>query len=236
MTQRDTLFASPDAPGAFQFDAQVAAVFPDMIQRSVPGYAQLTALLSLIAERYVQADSRVYDLGCSLGASTLAMAQRSPPCRFIAVDNAEAMVSRCRQSLANVNADVLCADIRDIDIQNASVVILNFTLQFIAPEHRLAMLEKIQRGLRPDGVLVLSEKLAFEQAQTAAELIELHHAFKRANGYSDLEIAQKRTALENVLRPDTLETHHQRLVQAGFARSVTWFQCFNFSSILAWKT
>jgi tRNA (cmo5U34)-methyltransferase len=238
---RDTLYATPHPPmGGFRFDAQVAAVFPDMINRSVPGYALLTTMLSLLAERYVQPGSRVYDLGCSLGAATLALQSGASgrACRWLAVDQSEAMCTACRTHLAAAGGEeveVMCADIRTLEIKDASLTILNFTLQFIPPSARLEILCRIYRGLRPGGVLVLSEKLLFAPPQ-ATELVELHHAFKRANGYSELEIAQKRAALENVLVPDSLEQHQQRLREAGFRNSALWFQCLNFASILAWKT
>ena len=242
MKNTDTLYAHPrDHIVDFEFDDAVAQVFPDMIRRSVPGYGSLISMIGLLAQRYARADSRCYDLGCSLGAATLAMARhiRQPGCRIIAVDNAAAMTQRCREAIdveiAAVPVDVLCADIRDIDIHNASLVIVNFTLQFIAPDDRPTLLKKIYDGLLPGGALVVSEKIAFPDAGEQRRLTDLHHAFKRANGYSELEIAQKRTALENVLIPDTLDHHHQRLRDAGFAQHHTWFQCFNFASLLAVK-
>ena len=129
--------------------------------------------------------------------------------------------------------ELICADIRDVKIQQASLVVMNFTLQFIAPEHRQALLDRIYQGLKPGGVLLVSEKVGFDAAEQEW-MSELHHAFKKANGYSELEISQKRTALERVLRPDTPATHRRRLHQAGFADCVQWFQCLNFVSFVAW--
>lgn len=225
----------------FEFNQTVVDVFPDMIRRSVPGYGTLVPLIGLIAEQYAQPGSRLYDLGSSLGAVTLAMHHRVPhhDCRIIAVDNSEAMVERCRENvvedLGAIPIDVLCQDIRDTVIEDASVVVLNFTLQFLSVDDRLALLQKIHAGLRPGGVLVLSEKVAFDDAREHATQDNLHLSFKRANGYSDLEISQKRSALENVLIPETLPQHHARLREAGFGHSQTWFQCFNFASLLAVK-
>ena len=115
------------------------------------------------------------------------------------------------------------------------MVILNFTLQFLPPQDRVALLEKIHQGLNPNGVLVLSEKFRFEDEQTNELLIDLHHQFKRANGYSELEVSQKRTALENVMRTDSIETHKARLKNVGFSHVELWFQCFNFGSMIAMK-
>ncbi len=239
---RDSLYASAlENVADFAFDDAVAEVFPDMIQRSVPGYATIIAMIGLLAGRYAQASSRCYDLGCSLGAATLAMRRRirQPYCRIIAVDNSTAMVQRCRAHMdaqcGDIPVEVLCADIRDVPISDASVVVLNFTLQFIEPAERLEILRGIYDGLRPGGILILSEKLAFDEAGEKQFHVDAHMDFKKANGYSELEISQKRTALENVLRPDSLKQHLQRLRGAGFATAHTWFQCLNFASLFAQK-
>ena len=161
--------------------------------------------------------------------------------RILAVDNAEAMVERCREYLSAqdamleepIAAEVICADITELTLQPCSLVVLNFTLQFVPPEQRLALLRQIRQALLPGGVLILSEKLTFTDSQTQSSLEALHYGFKRANGYSELEIAQKRTAIENVMRPDPLEVHQQRLLDAGFSHSHLWFQCLNFCSMIA---
>jgi len=239
---KDQIYATPqDMIVDFRFDEQVAAVFPDMIRRSVPGYDTIIPLLGLFAERYAQANSNIYDLGCSLGAASLAMRRyiTQPGCNIIAVDNAEAMVSQCRDNLAKapsaVTVDVQCADIRDIEIVNAALVVINFTLQFIEPDQRQALLDKIHQGLKPGGALVIADKIVFAQDPQQQFEDSLHLQFKKANGYSELEISQKRTALEKVLIPDTLETHLARLQQAGFEHAYPWFQCFNFAAVCAVK-
>jgi len=242
MTQRDQIYASPlDAIGAFAFDEQVARVFPDMIQRSVPGYTTIVAMTGVLAERYAQAGSRCYDLGCSLGASTLSMRQYLDDrhCEIVAIDNSPAMIERCRAQIAadqhTAPVTLRLDDIASTPIDNASVVVFNFTLQFIPPEQRDTLLARVGDAMRPGGVLVLSEKIRFEDEHLQALNTDLHHAFKRANGYSDLEISQKRTALENVLMPETIATHQRRLRSAGFTSVDVWFQCFNFASLVAIK-
>lgn len=239
---RDRIYANQhDMIVDFRFDDQVAAVFPDMIRRSVPGYETIIPLLGLFAERYAQADSNIYDLGCSLGAATLAMRRyiRAPGCTIIAVDNAEAMIAQCRANLAADNSatavSLECADIRDIEIENASLVVINFTLQFIESEQRQPLLEKIYHGMNPGGALIIADKIVFsDQAKQRFEEA-MHLDFKRANGYSELEISQKRSALEKVLIPDTMATHLSRARQAGFSQAYPWFQCFNFAALCAIK-
>jgi tRNA (cmo5U34)-methyltransferase len=240
-SEPDRLYA--DALAAverFVFDERVAAVFPDMIRRSVPGYATVIGMLGVIAEQYAQPHSCLYDLGCSLGAATAVMRARvrAPDCRFVAVDNAPAMVARARESLESLPGppvQVQCADIREVPVSDASVVVLNYTLQFIPPARRQALLARIRAGMRPGGVLVLSEKIQGADPEEDRRLIALHHAFKRANGYSELEISQKRAALEQVLIPETLAAHRARLHGAGFCAVDVWFQCCNFASLLAYR-
>lgn len=244
MTKKpDVIYAAPlNEIIDFTFDERVAEVFPDMIQRSVPGYAMMISTIGIMADRYAQPGSHCYDLGCSLGAVSLAMRQRisQPDCDIVAVDNSPAMVERGRELLSRdqkstVPVTMICADLRDIVIENASVVVLNFTLQFIPPAERQRLLERICQGVNPGGILILSEKIAFTEPVKQQFHDQLHLDFKRANGYSDLEISQKRTALEKVMIPETLACHQQRLQTAGFTFSTVWFQCCNFASLVAVK-
>lgn len=239
-SERDRIFTREGAePGSFQFDKAVARVFPDMIRRSVPGYTTIIPMIGVITSRFVQPSSNLYDLGCSLGASTLAMRHgvNQANCQLIAVDNSPAMIERCEHHIglddSPVPVNLRCEDLLQTSIDNASVVTLNFTLQFIPVDLRPALLQRIRKGLRPGGALVLSEKIRFEDEQEQEWQGLLHHDFKRAHGYSDLEISQKRTALEQVLVPETLEQHRNRLLDAGFAQVLLWYQCFNFISLVA---
>lgn len=237
----DQIYSQPlEAITGFVFDQHVVRVFRDMIGRSVPGYATLISMLPVLAQHYVTSDSRCYDLGCSLGASTLALRHsiKQPQVEIMAVDNSPAMVEQCRSNIQNdsgqITVHIECADICQLSLQQASLVVMNFTLQFIPLQQRLDLLRNIYHGMLPGAALVLSEKLQFD-ANDQILMTNLHHTFKRLNGYSELEISQKRSALENVLISDTLATHQQRLQQAGFSRVVPWFQCFNFVSMLAIK-
>lgn len=239
---KDTIYSAPlEQLIDFRFDERVVSVFPDMIQRSVPGYATMINNIGVLAARYAMPDSRCYDLGCSLGAVSLSLRQslKGRECSIIAVDNSAAMIDKAKEVIANDKGDVpvelICADINDIEIRQASVVVMNFTLQFIVPELRQALIQRIYDGLMPGGILVLSEKLAFDDEQTNQFHIDSHHDFKRANGYSDMEISQKRSALEKVLIPETLAAHQSRLSQAGFSFIEKWYQCFNFVSMVAVK-
>jgi len=222
---------------AFEFNDTVANVFQDMISRSVPGYALLLHMIGLYADIFIQPGSRIYDLGCSLGEATLVIADRAGDidCEIIAVDNSAAMISKCEQLQASKKIRWRCEDIRQTEISNASMVVLNLTLQFLPPEERLALLHKIQQGLNPGGILVLSEKVVFDDAKESERMVQLYQGFKKTMGYSDLEISQKRNALENVLIPDSETQHLQRLNDARFDEIYQCFRSFNFISYLAIK-
>ena len=243
MTQslRDELYSQEVvSPEKFKFDESVANVFEDMIKRSVPGYGMTLSLMPLIARRYGQENSKIYDLGCSLGAGMLALhAGLLKETKIIGVDNSQSMLDRCRQnldqSMPKATFELLHEDILETAISDASLVVMNFTLQFIAKEKRSSLLRRICDGILPGGVFLLSEKIEFSDQCIQSEMMKLHHDFKKSQGYSELEISQKRDALENVLLPESIETHKQRLAEAGFARSETWLQCFNFVSLIAFK-
>lgn len=242
----DRVFATERLPTAFAFDDQVASVFEDMINRSVPGYSTIISMIGVLAERYCGAGSTIYDLGASLGGASFAVAQQLPhdDYRIIAIDNSEAMTSRLSAKLAALGeiggketSRIECRheDLRDSKIEDASMVILNFTLQFIEPAARETLMRKIYDGMRPGGLLIISEKIQFPDPALNELFIDLYHRFKETQGYSKLEISQKRAALENVLIPETLAAHRERLNGAGFHSVDTWFQCFNFASMVAFK-
>ncbi|MDQ7002756.1 MAG: carboxy-S-adenosyl-L-methionine synthase CmoA [Ghiorsea sp.] len=235
---KDMLFTQKDA-APFAFDTDVSRVFEDMIQRSVPGYGLTLQMIAVISGLYAQDNSKLYDLGCSLGASTLALAHgiKVEGAEIIGVDNSQAMLDKCARNVASspVPVSLKKDDIQNIHIENASVVVLNFTLQFIAKDERLLLLKRIYEGMRQGGVLVLSEKVSFDHVFEQQQHIALHESFKKAQGYSELEVSRKRESLENVLIPEPISAHHARLAQAGFDEVQTWFQCFNFTSMLAYK-
>ena len=241
-TGRDDIFAAPVPATDFVFDETVAAVFDDMVNRSIPGYAGILSMIAVLAERYFQPATRIYDLGCSLGGASYAIAERLRGCNYSiqAIDNSAAMIKRLQRRLDQQQDNSLqihcrCADILQTEIVGASIVVLNFTLQFIRPERRQYLMDRIYQGLNSGGILILSEKMVMPDAGVNAQLTELHHTFKQAMGYSQLEISQKRSALENVLIPETMDTHRQRLTNSGFRSTTLWFQCFNFASMIAVK-
>lgn len=241
--QKDTLFAKPiENLGDWTFDENVADVFPDMMVRSIPGYDVIQMLIGMLTRRFAQPNSRLYDLGCSLGkvALTLRRNIQVPNCQIIAVDNSAAMTIRCQQNIdafrSNIPIDVRCQDVCQMDIANASIVVLNFTLQFIDPEKRQHLINTIYNGMLPGGIFILSEKWRFVDNNIDSLFFDMHYDFKKYNGYSELEISQKRSMLENVMKTDTVGIHYERLTQAGFRTINTLFQSLNFGSLLAIKT
>ncbi len=229
------------APGDFVFDEAVAGVFEDMIVRSVPGYEVVHRLLRVVARKFVTKGSSVYDLGCSLGAASFSVCEAIPHAsvNVIAVDNSKAMIHRLQQRLDAQHPDArikpVCADITEVEIQDASLAILNYTLQFVDPARRDSLIQKIYSGLRQDAALLLSEKIRYADRDEDARMQGLYEKFKQGQHYSALEIARKREALENVLIRDTHEQHRSRLYRAGFSRVFALMQHLNFVTYLAIK-
>jgi len=236
---RDEIYKNKVDISKFTFDQKVVDVFDDMVLRSVPGYKQMIELIGLAGRTYPIKGSNIYDLGCSTGAATLSIASnlKSKSVKIFSVDNSQEMLDQCSKNLSCIDADIqyICDDITKIKIENASLIILNLTLQFIEPDKRLNLVKKIFDNLLPGGALIISEKFIHEDYETNKNLMCLHESFKRENGYSETEIAQKRNAIEDVLIPESIEQHLKRLNDAGFNKPLVQMQCINFVSFLARK-
>ncbi len=238
----DRIFAAENAgSGTFEFSEAVAEVFPDMLNRSIPGYAASILTIGSLARRYVRPETHCFDLGCSLGAATIAMRHNicGPGCRIQAIDSSPAMIRRCRKIIAADDAavpvDVIAGDVREADIENASMVVMNYTLQFLPIADRDDMITKVCDGMNAGGIFVLSEKIVDDNGEIENLLVDLHLEKKRRNAYSDSEISRKREAIENVLMPECLATHEARLTNAGFSHIGVWLRYFNFISVVAIK-
>lgn len=238
---KDKLFQS-GAPGEdFSFNDRVAEVFDDMLNRSVPYYS---GVIGGIAEllRLQRLDNRaVYDLGCSTGTTLLELARLLPDinCRFIGIDNAPAMIKKARLK-AEMFSKTGAVQFREDDIitaglDNAGAILCNYTLQFIRPMKRLQFVRRLFDALPAGGLCIVSEKIISHDKKLNRDFIGIHHRFKRRQGYSELEIAAKREALENVLIPFSIEENIDLLRQAGFQSVETFFQWFNFASFAALK-
>lgn len=232
---QDTIYDEAQQISDFRFDARTAAVFPDMIHRSIPGYATLLQLISVIGQKQLSDHALVYDLGCSLGGVSLSLRQVLPDTVHIrAVDISPAMVQRLQQyveGMALSNIEVIESDILTLDYQPCQMVVLNFVMQFLSPDKRLFLLEKIYHALADDGVLIVSEKVLPKE-----DIIRVwHERFKATQGYSEMAIAQKREALENVMRTDPKSVIEARFYQVGFAQVLPIFQGFSFHSWAIFK-
>jgi tRNA (cmo5U34)-methyltransferase len=218
----------------FAFDETVAEVFTDMIRRSVPGYETVVPMTGLIAARALADGDTAFDLGCSLGATTLAVLRQTvhQSVRVVGVDSSPAMVQRARELVTDPRATFRCERLETTDLDGARVVLMNWVLQFVPPAQRLSVLRRIRSTLAPDGLLIVSEKVRFDDARLHALFDETHLAWKRANGYSELEISGKREALENVMVIDSEPTHLERFDAAGFGNATAWFRCLNWISFL----
>jgi tRNA (cmo5U34)-methyltransferase len=239
--KKDTLFKKSTAPGKFEFNEPVARVFDDMLERSVPFYKECQQMVIDLARHFAQKDSAIYDLGCSTGTLLRHLVKAIPKSknnRFVGLDNSEAMLKKARGKLKGhlKQCELVEADLEgDFELAGASVIIMNYTLQFIPPKRRAAMLKKIYQGLRPGGGLILIEKVRGESDGLNDLFVEQYHAYKRSQGYSKLEIAKKREALENVLVPLKPGKNRDLLTEAGFRQVDVFFKWFNFAGFLAVK-
>ncbi len=245
---KDKIYAQPqEVIPPFEFNCQVVEVFDDMLGRSVPLYRESVLRQAQLAARSYQPGTLIYDLGCSNGNLGMALCAEMNGREFelIAVDSSAPMLAAFAQRLAGSTDSgdsgdrervaLKEQDIRLVPLENASVVIINLTLQFLPLADRETLLRKIHQALVPGGLLLLSEKLVHPQAPLNELQQEFYYRFKAENGYSQMEISQKREALEDVLVPETLEAHQERLQACGFAGIDVWLKWFNFASLLALK-
>ena len=238
---RDNLYAtSREKVAPFEFDGDVVQVFDDMIRRSVPHYGGNFEELVAMSLKAVQPNTAVYDLGCSLGAFLIPLARRLKEkqlqgVRLVGVDSSKDMLNGLKARSSGLEIETVCKPVQEVGIENASVVVLNYTLQFVPLEERNRLLGRLADGSKEGAVLLLSEKIVGDSEHIDELYVERHHEFKRKNGYSELEISQKRQSLENVLIAETVETHISRMRSAGYSEVCVWSQFHNFVSFYAVK-
>ncbi len=238
--------SSRNLKGTFKFNREVANVFDNMLERSIPFYAQTQALIIEVFKKKLPSKPLIYDLGCSTGNFIFQVDLKMGAFEacLMGLDDSKAMIEKALKKFKTLmkktpsgvkNIHFMVADVTDHDFLAADAFVLNYTLQFIEPKIRLAFLKHLYRKLKKAGLLVISEKVVEESKDLTNLLEQLHEDFKRNNHYSSLEIALKRKALEKVLSPQSVENHHQQLRQAGFKKITTLFKSGNFATFLAVK-
>lgn len=241
---KDDIFNTPGAGRKpFEFNAQVAQVFDDMVSRSVPFYRDVISMSAELAREFYRSETMIYDLGCSTGA-LLPLLQNcfaGSMFHYTGIDSSEDMIKRARLAYPGINSGVSNinfshADITNIDFSMTSVFVSNYTFQFLKPLARRALLKKIFSSLTPGGCLILSEKCLEESADMSRVFADRYHALKERNGYTKLEIAEKRDALENVLIPLRVSENMEMLRESGFNPVSIFFKCYNFVSFIAVKS
>jgi len=222
----------------FEFDEAVASVFDDMLSRSVPFYDEVRKLIIALILSEQEAGKKVLDLGSSTAKFLLSLhSKMEVELQLKGLDNSQAMLDRAEQKCAAFGADIdlELADMLNYEYKNEDVIVANYTLQFIRPMQRIELIKKLYRGLNGKGVFIFSEKVVFKDKKLDKELIDVYYDYKKEQGYSEYEIAQKREALENVLIPFTIEENIQMCREAGFNSVDTIFQWANFVTFVAKK-
>jgi len=242
MGKKDNIFRKPLTAKDFSFDASVTKAFDDMLGRSIPLYSEIQNMVGDIAKHFAKGKTNIYDLGCSTGntLTKLKKAIKQKTVRFIGVDNSLPMINKAKEKMnkfPDKRVKFIKGDIvKNIKIQNASVVILNWTFQFIRPIHRNLLIKKIYKGLTSGGCLIVNEKILSNDPILNRIFISLYYNFKKRNKYSELEISRKREALENVLVPYGAEENIEILKKNGFKHVDIFFKWHNFAGFLAVKT
>ena len=234
----DKVFDKPISK-QFEFDEEVASVFDDMLNRSVPFYSEMLDLSTDIALAYLNEGDRVYDLGCSTASTLIALANKSNcKLQLTGIDNSHAMLKRAKNKCKAFGAEIelICDDILSVNLLKSKVVISNYTLQFIRPLEREKLVKKVYESLDDGGVFIFSEKVISQDKVLNKRLIDKYYDFKIEKGYSQYEIAQKRESLENVLIPYTEDENKKMMTDCGFESCETLFKWVNFATFIAIKS
>jgi tRNA (cmo5U34)-methyltransferase len=239
---RDSIFGQPaKRPSDFEFNAEVAEVFDDMLERSIPFYREQQTMIKDLSKNLLLPGTSVYDLGCSTGTTLIGLARALPASTlFVGYDNSAPMLERARRNVEAAglqeridlrHAD-LNGDLKDLRLDSAGIVLMCWTLQFIRPLRRDALIRWVYESLVDGGMLIVTEKILTNDGHMNRFFIDLYYDFKRRRGYSDAEIGRKREALENVLVPYRLEENRDLFSRNGFELVETFFQWFNFAAFL----
>ncbi len=222
----------------FEFDEEVASVFDDMLNRSVPFYKEMQRLTINFALNYLEDEDKVYDLGCSTASTLIELSKHSSKkLQLIGIDNSEAMLERATNKCKAFGVDIkfINEDLHNTSFDDAKLIISNYTLQFIRPLQREKLVKKIYNSLQNNGVFIFSEKVISSDKVLSKQSIDEYYEFKKTQGYSEYEISQKREALENVLIPYTEEENKKMILDAGFTHCETLFKWVNFATFIAIK-
>ncbi len=239
--KQDNLYLQGTVAEDFTFNDRVADVFDDMVNRSVPFYETvIEAIAGLLASR-LPTDSILYDLGCATGSTLLQLSRYldRQDINYVGIDNAIPMLEKAQRKSELFSKDRIITfrndDITTCDLPDAGAIICNYTLQFLRPMTRQSFIDRIYTALPEGGSLIISEKTISPNPQLNRDFIAIYHQFKKTQGYSELEIAAKREALENVLIPFSTQENIQILEKAGFKEVDVFFKWFNFCSFIAIK-
>jgi tRNA (cmo5U34)-methyltransferase len=243
--KKDEVFLAPGKlTSDFEFNAEVAEVFDDMLLRSVPFYLEQQSMVKCIGKSFWIPGTNVYDLGCSTATTLIVLCRELPDsAHLIGYDNSLPMLERARQKIAanhlndriEVRYGELNGPLAQVPVENASVVTMCWTLQFIRPLRRDHVVRWIYDGLADGGVLIVAEKILMNNGHMNRFFIDYYYEYKRRQGYSHTEIERKREALENVLIPYRLEENLEVFRRNGFEIVETFFQWFNFAAFLCVK-
>ncbi len=233
---KDKIFNKP-IEKQFEFDEEVANVFDDMLNRSVPFYKENLNLELDVLKNFLTPNDKVVDLGSSTGTFLIELDKKTDNLELIGIDNSPAMIKKAnlKAKAFGSSAKFIQADFLNYDFSNSKAIVANYTVQFIRPLKREKLIKKIYKSLLNEGIFLMSEKLVSENKKLNKIMIDLYYEFKKEMGYSEYEISQKREALENVLIPYTMQENIEMLRNSGFKNVEVIFRWNNFATFIAFK-
>jgi tRNA (cmo5U34)-methyltransferase len=243
--KRDRIFrGTAGQVKGFEFNDEVAEVFDDMIRRSVPFYLEQQAMIKEIGKKFWIPGTDVYDLGCATATTLINLCREiAEPASFIGYDSSLPMLERAKRKIkengledrVKMRYGDLNGDLSGLPLENASVVTMCWTLQFIRPLRRDSLVRWVYDGTVEGGAFVVTEKVHTSNTDMNRFFIDFYSDFKRRNGYSGQEILRKREALESVLIPYRIDENLEMIRRNGWEIVETFFQWYNFAGFLCVK-
>ena len=105
---KDELFRERRQAKDFDFGEDTAKVFDDMLERSVPFYAETQRMIGEMAADFAIPGTNLYDLGCSTCTTFLQIDSLiAKGVKFIGTDYSEAMITKAKEKLAGCTITTL---------------------------------------------------------------------------------------------------------------------------------
>tara|TARA_Y100000589_G_scaffold118994_1_gene113237 strand:+ start:12378 stop:13076 length:699 start_codon:yes stop_codon:yes gene_type:complete len=209
--------------------------FEKHISKSVPCY-HLTHKLGLeLSDFFCKPNTNVFDIGSTSGSFINSLLERhnDKDINFNGIEISTSMYSQSVLRYPKIN--FYNEDVRDCDLHNSSFISSYYTIQFINPQYRQKLINKIFESLNWGGGFLMFEKVRAPDARFQDYMIQIYNEFKLSNEFTPSHIMSKSRSLKGVLEPFSTAANIEMLQRAGFKDIMTVYKYISFEGFLAIK-